>query len=183
MSDLVPAMGRHDVRALVPGTEVVPVLVATAGDQAARRFLEFFAGTIRNLHTRRAYGRAVAEFLAWCEECGVASIADVQPLHVATWIEQQTRTYVAPTARQQLAALRCLFDYLVTGHVIDVNPAHAVRGPSHVLCQGKAAVLEPAEARAMLDSIDTTMPAGLRDRALIALMVYSFARIGVALAM
>lgn len=48
---------------------------------------------------------------------------------------------------------------------------------------GKTPVLEPAEARALLDAIDVTMHAGLRDRALIALMVYSFARIGAALGM
>jgi len=58
-----------------------------------------------------------------------------------------------------------------------------VRGPSHVVRQGKTPMLEPAEARALLDSIDVTTPAGLRDRALIALMVYRFARIGAALAM
>ena len=161
----------------------VPALIAAEGERASLRFLEFFAATIRNPHTRRAYGRAVADFLAWCEEAGVPSIAGVQPLHVAAWIEQQTRTHAAPTAKLRLAALRHLFDWLVTGHVIEVNPAHAVRGPAHTVKAGKTPVLEPAEARALLDSIDVTTHAGLRDRALIALMVFSFARIGAALAM
>lgn len=161
----------------------LPALIAAAGDRASFRFLEFFAVTIRNPHTRRAYGRAVAEFLAWCETQGLWSIAAVQPLHVAAWIEAQTRTHAAPTVKQRLAAVRHLFDWLVTGQVVPVNPAASVRGPSHVVRQGKTPVLEPEEARALLDSIDTTTPAGLRDRALIALMVYSFARIGAALAM
>jgi site-specific recombinase XerD len=161
----------------------VPALIAAAGERASRRFLEFFAATIRNPHTRRAYGRAVAEFLAWCEEHGARSIAEVQPLHVATWIEQLTRMHAAPSVKQRLAALRHLFDWLVTGHIIEVNPAHAVRGPAHVVRHGKTPVLEPDEARALLDSIDVTTPAGLRDRALIGLMVFSFARIGAALAM
>jgi integrase len=95
----------------------------------------------------------------------------------------QTKMHAAPTAKQRLAALRHLFDWLVTGHVIDVNPAHAVRGPSHTVRSGKTPVLDPKEARALLDSIDVTTETGLRDRALIALMVYSFARIGAALAM
>ncbi len=69
----------------------LPVLISSAGDQASRRFLEFFAGIIRNPHTRRAYARAVGVFLTWCEEAGVPSITAVQPLHVATWIELQTR--------------------------------------------------------------------------------------------
>lgn len=161
----------------------LPALVTAAGDQASVRFLEFFAGTIRNAHTRRAYARAVRVFLSWCEGIGVASIAAVQPLHVATFLEMQTCSQAAPSVKQQLAAIRHLFDWLVIGQVIPTNPAASVRGPSHVVRQGKTPVLDPAEARALLDAIDVTTPAGLRDRALIALMIYSFARIGAALAM
>ncbi len=167
----------------VPVTVTLPSLVAAAGDRASIRFLEFFAAQIRNSHTRRAYSRAVGEFLTWCADAGVPSIAGVQPLHVATWIETQTRELAAPTVKQQLAAVRHLFDWLVTGQVVPVNPAGSVRGPSHIVKSGKTSVLGPAEARALLDSIDVTTPAGLRDRALIGLMVYSFARIGAALAM
>ncbi len=162
---------------------VLPALVVAAGDRAGTRFLEFFASTIRNPHTRRAYAHAVGSFLAWCEERAVPSISSVQPLHVATWIELQTRERAAPSVKQQLAAIRHLFDWLVVGQVIPTNPAASVRGPSHVVRQGKTPVLDPAEARALLDAIDVTTPAGLRDRALIALMIYSFARIGAALAM
>ena len=161
----------------------LPRLVTAAGERAGLRFLEFFAVTIRNPHTRRAYSRAVGEFLAWCSDAGVPSIAAVQPLHVATWIETQTRELSAPTVKQQLAAVRHLFDWLVTGQVVPVNPAGSVRGPSHIVKSGKTPVLDPAEARTLLDSIDVTTPAGLRDRALIGLMVYSFARIGAALGM
>ena len=164
-------------------TYTLPALITTAGDQAARRFLEFFAANIRNPHTRRAYGRAVADFLAWCDVHDVPSITAVQPLHVATWIELQTRSLSAPTVKQHLAAIRHLFDWLVTGQVLPFNPAASVRGPPHVSRTGKTPVLEPAEARALLDSIDVSTPIGLRDRALIALMVYSFARVGAALGM
>jgi site-specific recombinase XerD len=161
----------------------VPALVAAAGEQARVRFLEFFAANIRNPHTRRAYARSVGEFLVWCADAGVPSIAHVAPLHVATWIEAQTRDLAAPSVKQRLAALRHLFDWLVVGQVVPTNPAASVRGPQHVVKGGKTPVLDPAEARALLDSIDTATPAGLRDRALIALMVYSFARIGAALGM
>jgi len=161
----------------------LPALVAAAGKRAGVRFLEFFAANIRNPHTRRAYARAVSEFLTWCESAGVATLADVHPLHVASWIESQGREVSAPTVKQQLAALRHLFDWLVTGQVVPVNPAASVRGPRHVVRVGKTPVLEPTEARALLDSIDDSTPAGLRDRALIALMIYSFARIGAALGM
>ncbi|BCA64395.1 integrase (plasmid) [Sphingomonas sp. HMP9] len=162
---------------------VLPTLVAAAGDRAQLRFVEFFAVTIRNPHTRRAYARAAVEFLAWCEVRGVASMAEVQPLHVAAWIEQLGREVSAPTVKQRLAGVRHLFDWLVTGQVIPTNPAASVRGPAHSVRRGKTPVLAPDEARRLLDAIDVATPGGLRDRALIGLMVYSFARVGAALAM
>jgi site-specific recombinase XerD len=162
---------------------VLPAVVIASGNRAGSRFLEFFAANIRNPHTRRAYGRAVGEFLAWCESVGVTSLPDVQPLHVASWIELEARQVSAPSVKQRLAALRHLFDWLVIGQVVPANPAASVRGPRHVVRSGKTSVLEPVEARRLLDSIDATKPAGLRDRALISLMVYSFARIGAALGM
>ena len=78
-------------------TQSLPALVTSAGDRAEIRFLEFFASAIRNPHTRRAYARAAGDFLAWCAGAGVSSITAVQPLHVAAWIELQTRTSSAPT--------------------------------------------------------------------------------------
>ena len=169
---------------LVPiGSPALPALVVAAGERASMRFLEFFAANIRNPHTRRAYYRAAEEFLAWCASVGLSSIATVEPVHVAAWIEAGTRELSAPSVKQRLAALRHLFDWLVTGQVMPVNPAHTVRGPRHVVTSGQTPVLDPAEARALLDSIDVSTQSGLRDRALIGLMVYSFARIGAALGM
>ena len=169
--------------ALVVHGMPLPTLVAAAGERAQLRFLEFFAASIRNAHTRRAYAGAVGEFLAWCEDRGVASIAAVQPLHVAAYIEALTRTRSAPTAKLRLAAIRRLFDWLVVGQVMTHNPASSVRGPSHVVKRGKTPVLAPEEARQLLDSIDGSTAIGLRDRALIALMAFSFARVGAALGM
>ena len=161
----------------------MPVLVANAGERVSIRFLEFFASNIRNPNTRRAYARAAGEFLTWCAGAGVLSITAVQPLHVASWIERHTQTLSAPTVKQHLAAIRHLFDWLVIGQVMPHNPAASVRGPSHSARQGKTTVLDASEARQLLDSIDVTTPIGLRDRALIGLMVFSFARIGAAVAM
>lgn len=167
-----PALGRS-----------LPPLVAATDDRGRRRFLEFFAVTIRNAHTRRAYGRAASEFLAWCEAGGVTSLAGVQPLHVAGWVEQLGRELSPPSVKQQLAAIRHLFDWLVTGQVVPVNPASSVRGPAYSVRRGKTPVLSPLEARSLIDAIDVATHSGLRDRALIGLMVYSFARIGAALTM
>jgi site-specific recombinase XerD len=163
--------------------DAFPALVAAAGAHAQERFIEFFTANIRNRNTRRAYARACAEFLDWCEARRVPSITAVQPIHVAGYVEELTRERSAPTAKQRLAAIRHLFDWLVVGQVIPVNPASPVRGPTHVVKRGKTPVLAPEEARRMLDVIDVSTHAGLRDRALIGLMVFSFARIGAALAM
>lgn len=161
----------------------LPAMLASADDRAQLRFLEFFAANIRNPNTRRAYARGIGEFLGWCAQRGVPSITAVQPLHVAAYIEELGQVRSAPTVKQRLAAIRHLFDWLVIGQVVPVNPAGSVRGPSHSVKRGKTPVLSPEEARRLLDSIDVTTPAGLRDRALIALMVFSFARIGAALRM
>jgi site-specific recombinase XerC len=88
-----------------------------------------------------------------------------------------------PTVKQHLAAVRMCFDWLVTGGVLTVNPAHAVRGPKHVVKRGKTPVLTTDQARLLLDSIDTSTLVGLRDRALIGVMTYAFARVGAVVAM
>ena len=165
------------------GTVPAPALIAAAGDRAAYRFLEFFTAQIRNPNTRRAYVAAVGDFCAWLDQCGVPSIAVVSSIHVAAYIEDLGRRYSAPTVKQRLAAVRMMLDWLATGGVLPFNPATAVRGPRHVVKRGKTPVLAPEEARALLDAIDTTTPIGLRDRALISLMVYTFARVGAAIAM
>ena len=152
--------------ALVPaGYERMPALIVAAGPRATTSVLEFFAASIRNEHTRRAYGRSVGDFLAWCEGRGLASLLDVQPLHVAAYVEALSRTRSAPTAKLRLAAIRRLFDWLVVGQVVPANPAASVRGPAHSVQRGKTPVLEAAEARQLLDSIAPShRPAGATGR-------------------
>jgi site-specific recombinase XerD len=161
---------------------VVPALVADLGDEAAWRYVEFFTANIRNPHTRRAYARACHQFFAWCEQRGL-TLAAIRPYDVAAYIEQLQEVLSAPSVKQQLAAVRMLFDWLVTGQVAPSNPASAVRGPKHVVKTGKTPVLEGAEWRTLLDSIPAVTLRDLRDRALIATLTYSFARINAALKM
>lgn len=160
----------------------VPI-IAEASAQTRTRFLEFFAAAIRNPNTRRAYAKAASDFLTWCARRGVRDLTEIAPIHVAGWIEELGQLLSAPTVKQRLAALRHLFDWLVIGQILVSNPAASVRGPAHSARTGRTPVLEAEEARALIESIDLAAPTGLRDRALIALMVYSFARIGAALAM
>jgi site-specific recombinase XerD len=161
---------------------VVPALIADAGDAAGWRYVEFFTANIRNPHTRRAYARACAKFFAWCEERGLTLTA-IRPHDVGSWIELLQQTQSAPGTKQQLAAIRMLFDWLVIGQVVPMNPAAAVRGPKHVVKIGKTPVLDATEWRRLIDSIPTETVRDLRDRALIATLTFSFARITAALRM
>ena len=159
---------------------VLPALIVDAGPDAVARFLEFFAARIANERTRAAYGQAVGQFLAWCEARRLGLDA-VSPLHVAAYI--RTHPGSVPTVKQHLAAIRVLCDWLVVSQVLPVNPAAAVRGPKHVVTKGATPVLTPAEARKLLEHIDTGTLAGLRDRALFSVMLYSFARVSAVLGM
>ena len=170
------------VSKVAPRSLQLPALFAP-DPNAVRRFLEFFAANIRNPHTRRAYARAAAEFANWCETAEIRELRDIEPMHVAAYIEGLQQRLAAPSVKQHLAAIRMLFDWLVVGQVLAVNPASPVRGPKYSVKKGKTAVLSAEEARKLLDSIPSDSQAGLRDRALIALMVYTFARIGAALKM
>jgi len=155
----------------------LPFLITHAGEKAVWRFLEFFTVNIRNRNTRAAYGQAAGAFLRWCEGRCITRLEDVQPVHVAGYIEELGKTRKAPTVKQHLACIRMLFDWLVTGQVVASNPAHAVRGPRHSVIKGSTTVMSSEETSAFLKSIDTSHVVGLRDRALIAVMVYSFARV------
>ena len=164
------------------GSAQLPNLILRAGDDAVRRFVEFFAATIRNRNTRVAYVQAVGQFFHWCELRGL-ELSTISPIAVAAYIEDLMTKRQAPTVKLHLAAIRMLFDWLVIGHIVTVNPAWSVRGPKHVVKKGKTPVLVASEARQLLDSIDTTTLIGLRDRALIALMCYSFARVSATVGM
>ncbi|MBL8216785.1 MAG: tyrosine-type recombinase/integrase [Bryobacterales bacterium] len=176
----------------------VPAIVASRGEGASVRFLEFFAVTIRNPNTRRAYYRAARQFFTWCEKTWrLVDLAEVQPMHVAAFVERRIREVDKPSVKQELAAVRMLFDWLVVGQIVPHNPASSVRGPKHVVKKGKTPVLSAKEVRELLDGIEvvtkkklkdgteaeTPALVGLRDRALIALLLYTFARVGAATGM
>lgn len=163
------------------GITSLPISIQQSGPAGVRRFVEFFAVTIRNKNTRAAYVHATKQFFEWCECRGVTSLEDITPMLVAAFIEQHRAA--PPTVKQHLAAIRMLFDWLVTGHVVAHNPATSVRGPKYAIKRGKTPVLTAEEARRLLSSIDTSVVIGQRDKALLGVMVYSFARVSAAIAM
>jgi len=178
--DLTPLPHRHQLARV--GLGRLPDLITAAGPRASRRFVEFFTANIRNRNTREAYARAVVRFCDWCQARGL-TLAQLEPILVAAYIEELGQTLAKPSVKQHLAAIRMLGDWLVLGQVIPTNPASSVRGPKYVIKRGKTPVLSAPETRTLLDAIDTSTLAGLRDRALIGVMVYSFARIGAVVSM
>jgi site-specific recombinase XerD len=182
MTDQLPAIIPPGALTTPGDTYIVPALIADLGDAAGWRYVEFFTANINNDHTRRAYARACARFFAWCEDRGLTLTA-IRPFDVAAWVKELQENHGAPGVKQQLAAVRMLFDWLITGQVMPMNPAAAVRGPKHVVKTGKTPVLDAAEWRKLIDSIPTETVRDLRDRALISTLTYSFARITAALTM
>src|ERR1017187_8694416 len=156
-------MGKEITRPVSAGLHSsVPALYAPTA-QAAKRFIEYFAANIRDPNSRRAYFHAVLEFSSWCEAQNFTQILDIEPLHVAAYIEQLTARLATPSVNQ--------------------HPAALVRGPKYTVRKGKTPVLAQEEARELLDAIDTSTVVGLRDRALIATMIYTFGRVGAVIKM
>jgi site-specific recombinase XerD len=160
-----------------PSPALLPARIFAPTPKAAKRVVEFFTAQINNDHTRKSYLNATRRFAEWCDTNGIGELVDVEPFHVAAFIKDLQGRFSPPTVKQHLAALRMLFDWLVTGQIIEMNPAHSVRGPKYVVKRGKTPVLASDEARTLLDSIDTSTLKGLRDRAVIGVMVYTFARV------
>ncbi len=187
MADEISTKKQHELGDL--GFAGLPAIISAAGKKASFRFIEFFTANIRNPNTRVSYGRAVREFCQWCEDRGL-QLKELNPVFVAGYVEllgqsveKDGRGYSKPSVKQHLAAIRMLFDYLVTGGILPMNPASSVRGPKYSIKRGKTSVLSAEEARQLLDSIETDTIIGLRDRALIAVMVYSFSRVSAAVSM
>jgi site-specific recombinase XerD len=151
------------------------VVVREAGSNAAFAWDEFFQGNLRNPHTRAAYGRAVRSFIDWLEPAGL-SLMQVTPGIVGSYLDQLV--LAPPSKKLALAALRRFFDALVLRHALVLNPAASVRGERYEVVEGKTPEIPPEQARILLGSINTTTPVGLRDRAVIATLIYTAARAG-----
>ena len=160
----------------------LPALYA-ATPEIGKRTIEFFTAHIRNPNTRKAYWKAVEQFSAWCEGKRISELERVEPIMVAAYIEELGTRISPPSVKQHLAAIRMLFDWLIVGGFLRGNPASAVRGPKYSVKKGKTPVLSAEETRTLLDSIDTSTLIGLRDSAIIALLTYTFARVGAAIKM
>lgn len=150
-------------------------------DALIRRTIdEFFEAEVGNPNTRRAYHRAAADFFRYVTgRYGISGLDAITPMHVSGWLDDMTaRRLSIPTIKLRLAGLRMLFNALVRAQVLRISPVAVVKGPRHTVTKGKTPILGGDEAAQLLASIDTSTLIGLRDRAIMSAMAYTFARIG-----
>jgi integrase/recombinase XerD len=161
-----------------PFRSQLPPILVRSGKAAVFAAEEFFFGRIRNEHTRAAYLVAVKRFLAWAERCGL-ELRRIAPRDVGEYLDglRNENTSIA-TRKQHLAAIRHFFDALVTRHAVVLNPALSVRGERYQVMEGKTPEIRVEGARKLLSSIKTSTVVGLRDRAILAILVYTAARAG-----
>lgn len=159
------------------GLTALPAIVLDAGEKASRAFLEFFTANIRNKNTRMAYARASVRFLDWCDQRGL-ELSQIEPIVVGAYIEQLCTQMAPASVKQHLAGIRMLMDWLTTHHILEINPSRSVRGPKHRVIEGTTPAFTPKQARKLLASIDTETITGLRDRAIIATLIYTAGRVG-----
>jgi site-specific recombinase XerD len=183
----MPPNSNNDVATLPSGVaeyfvHSVPRIISADGLSAVRRFVEFFTAEIRNKNTRAAYAQAVSQFLSWAEARHF-KLEALEPITISAYIEELCQTKDNSSVKQNLAAIRKCFDYLVLGQILPSNPATIVRGPKHIVRKGKTPIMSAEDVQALLNGIDVATEVGLRDRALIAVMYYTFGRVSAVVGM
>lgn len=153
----------------------LPLIVAEAGDAAHFAWEEYFSGRLRNGHTRKSYEYAVRRFLTWLEPYG-CNLTQITPGLVGRYMDEHPGSL--PTKKVHLSALRAFFDLLVMRHVMVLNPAASVRSDRYQVVEGKTPEMQIEQARKLLASIDQGTLVGLRDRAIIGVLIYTAARVG-----
>src|SRR5580698_1206964 len=155
-----------------------PTIITRASPSARKKFFEFFTVPIRNANTRAAYYRAIQQFLAWAERSGYQDLEDIEPITVAAYIETLQRQAAPPTIKQHMSAIRMLFSWLTEKGILAMNPAREVKTEKFSRTEGKTPAFDTDQVQKVLDEIDTSNEVGLRDRALLGTLAYTFARSG-----
>src|SRR6202790_3674715 len=156
----------------------VPTLITNIGPEATKRYFEFFTVPIRNKNTRTAYYHAIGQFLDWCQRAGFRGLEDIEPITVAAYVEQHPSS--PATIKQHMSAIRMLFSWLTEKGILAMNPAREVKTERFSRTEGKTPAFVEGEVQKLLGAIETTTHTGLRDRALLGVLAYTFARIGAA---
>jgi integrase/recombinase XerD len=128
------------------------------------------------LPSRIAYYHAIAQFLDWCQRAGFCGLEDIEPITVAAYVEQHPGS--PATIKQHMSAIRMLFSWLTEKGILAMNPAREVKTEKFSRAEGKTPAFDTDQVQKVLDKIDTSNEVGLRDRALLGTLAYTFARIG-----
>ncbi len=178
MIDKSPATGQRP-NAIVSARDderpSLPPIIEQAGDGARFAYDEFFHAKIRNAHTRRAYRRAVLKFLEWSQQ-QQRQLHTISPADVGHYLDHLNQSIASK--KQVLAGLRHFFDGMVTRHAIALNPALSVRGERYQVVEGKTPEITIKQARKLLTSISTDEVVGLRDKAVLSILIYTASRVG-----
>jgi site-specific recombinase XerD len=158
--------------------QVIPFVPVRKTPQEAAE--EFFAARITNENTREAYTRDAFRFAAWCSAHGL-TLELITPVHVAGYRDQLAKDGMsAPTIKRHLSALRMLFSHMVATGAMTYNPAREVKTPPIRRTEGKTPALSPEQMNVLFSSIGNERLIDLRDKALIGVMAYTFARVSAA---
>ena len=184
-----PAVGQTEDLPAAQLRESLPAIVEAAGGNARFAYEEFLAG-IDSPNTLRAYKHALHRFMEHVDKLGLG-FQQVTPKLVSAYLRElkaevrvkrgepvRFEEASKPMKKLHLAALRHFFDKAVERHAVMLNPALSVRGPKHSVREGKTKGLGVKQARQLLESIDVSTAVGLRDRAVIASLIYTAARRG-----
>src|SRR5258705_9441107 len=171
-------MSESELAVVVAPSFAAPILIERAGPSTRKKFFEFFTVPIRNANTRAAYYRAIQQFLAWAERAGYQDLEDIEPITVAAYFETLQRQAAPPTVKQHMAAIRMLFSWLTEKGVLAMNPAREVKTERFSRTEGKTPAFVEGEVQKLLNTVETSTHTGLRDRALLGVLAYTFARIG-----
>ena len=155
--------------------EPLPALIAESGDAARFAWEEFIYGRLPNHQTRRVYRRAIERFFEWCHDRQL-ELVRIAPADVGRYLD--SLPLAATTKKVHLAAIRHLFDELVTRHAVVLNPALSVRTERVEVIEGKTPEITAKQVRKLFATIDTSHVVGLRDRAIVGILVYTAARVG-----
>src|SRR6516165_1373714 len=171
-------MSDSELAVVAAQTFRAPILIELAGASTRKKFFEFFTVPIRNAHTRAAYYRAIQQFLAWAERAGYQHLEDIEPITVAAYIESLQRRAAPPTVKQHMAAIRMMFSWLTEKGVLAMNPAREVKTERFSRTEGKTPAFVDGEVQRLLNAVEIFTHTDLRDRALLATLAYTLARIG-----
>ena len=106
---------------------------------------------------------------------GFSNVEDIEPIHVAAYSESHQGSVA--TIKQHMAAIRMLFSWLTEKGVLAMNPGREVKTERFSRTEGKTPAFVEGEVQKLLDAVETSTHTGMRDRALLGTLAYTFARI------